>query len=51
MEKKDKKKKKTYTNFHQSCSSQEIFLEILKTSRHKELAFLWRDVFRFLTAF
>ena len=37
--------------FTTDCSSLEIFSEILKTSRHKELAFLWRDVLRIFSAF
>ena len=39
---------KTFTT---DCSSLEIFFEILKTSRHKELAFLWRDVLRIFNGF
>jgi hypothetical protein len=33
------------------CSSLEFFFEILKTSRHQELAFLWRDVLRNFNGF
>ena len=33
------------------CSSLEIFFEILKTSRHKALAFLCRDVLRIFNGF
>ena len=40
-----------WQTFAIDCSSLEIFFEILKTSRHKELAFLWRDVFRFFNSF
>ena len=37
--------------FTSDCSSLEIFFEILKTSRHKQLAFLWRNVLRIFNGF
>ena len=37
--------------FALDCSSLEIFFEILKTLRHKQLGFLWRNVLRIFNGF
>jgi hypothetical protein len=37
--------------FALDCSSLEFYFEILKTLRHKQLSFLWRNVSEFLTGF